>query len=192
MSLPESDHLSVAEIRAAIKAMTGADRRRLEKSAMFHSLPTEHEPADLLQEAMERAWAGKRRCPRTVDVFYFLREAMRSIASAWRETHKGRGECRLASRHASENAPVELDLQTPLSDPEATLASEQAAEQIINRVLCLFEDDPIAQGLIKGIIEELDAQELRVATGLDKTAYDSKRRLIRRRIEKAYSRVRKV
>jgi RNA polymerase sigma-70 factor (ECF subfamily) len=31
------------------------------------------------------------------------------------------------------------------------------------------------------------AEELRAYTGLDKTAYDSKRKLIRRRLNKAYS-----
>ena len=35
-------------------------------------------------------------------------------------------------------------------------------------------------------MEEMTAEEMRELTGLDKTGYDSKRKLIRRRIDKQY------
>jgi RNA polymerase sigma-70 factor (ECF subfamily) len=53
-------------------------------------------------------------------------------------------------------------------------------------MLALFKDDPVARDLLEGIMEDFDADELRELTGLDKTAYASKRRLIRRTIDKHY------
>ncbi len=52
--------------------------------------------------------------------------------------------------------------------------------------MSLFDGDEMAQIIIKGDMEGVDAKELYDLTGLDKTAYASKRRLIRRRIEHAY------
>ena len=48
----------------------------------------------------------------------------------------------------------------------------------------LFEDDIVAQTIVEGILENMRGEELRALAGLDETAYESKRRLIRRRLEK--------
>ena len=53
-------------------------------------------------------------------------------------------------------------------------------------VLALFDDDPQAQDILEGTMEDMTMEELRELTGLSQTAYDSKRRLIRRRIDRAY------
>lgn len=53
-------------------------------------------------------------------------------------------------------------------------------------VLALFDDDPDAQVIVEGDMDDWSAEELRAYTGLSQTAYDSKRRLIRRRLNKAY------
>lgn len=53
-------------------------------------------------------------------------------------------------------------------------------------MLALFDDDSQALDLVEGIMEGFGADELRELTGLDGTAYASKRRLIRRTIDKHY------
>jgi hypothetical protein len=47
-------------------------------------------------------------------------------------------------------------------------------------------DDPIAQIIIEGFVEGIDGEVLRALTELSKIAFASKRRLIRRRIDKAF------
>ena len=53
-------------------------------------------------------------------------------------------------------------------------------------LVSLFEDDEIAQVILEGMMEGIDGEELRELTDLDETAYQSKRRLIRRRIVKRF------
>jgi hypothetical protein len=53
-------------------------------------------------------------------------------------------------------------------------------------ILNVFADDPTAQIIVEGIMEGMDGEELRALTELDDTAFGSKRRLIRRRIDKAF------
>jgi hypothetical protein len=66
------------------------------------------------------------------------------------------------------------------------MMSEEEAARIKAAVLALFADDIVAQTLAEGVMEELDAVELRALTGLDLTGFASKRRLVRRRIDKAF------
>ena len=53
-------------------------------------------------------------------------------------------------------------------------------------LLSLFEDDEIAQVILEGMMEGIEGEELQELTDLDNTAYQSKRRLIRRRINRKY------
>lgn len=63
---------------------------------------------------------------------------------------------------------------------------EQSEAAIRGAVLALFDDDQQARDIVEGTMVDLSADELRELTGLDKTAYASKRKLMRRRIDKAY------
>jgi RNA polymerase sigma-70 factor (ECF subfamily) len=69
---------------------------------------------------------------------------------------------------------------------EQQLIQDEDAALIRRDVLALFDDDLQARDMVEGIMEGMTVDELRELTGLDKTAYNSKRRLIRRRIDKAY------
>ena len=59
-----------------------------------------------------------------------------------------------------------------------------AAEDRKQRIVALFGDDPVAQVIVEGIMEGTRGEDLRALTDLDPTAYQSKRRLILRRIAK--------
>jgi len=172
------------EIASAIRALTPADLVRLRKVAQHYAAGRRIEVNDLLQEAFVRA-IDSRACPTHVSVVKFLAEAMRSIAHG--EAEKVENRLILVSvAQTGQHQMDALDYPDAAQNAEAGLVSEQDAAAIRRALLALFDDDPVARDIVEGSMEEMTAEELRELTGLDKTAYDSKRKLIRRRIDKAY------
>lgn len=173
------------EIETMLRSLTPADWIRLKCVSHRYARP-EIEANDLLQEALTRALDG-RKCPTHVDIVRFLSEAMRSIAN-------GEGE---KIEHRLVLVPIEQDSDKKInsepfnySDPsqtaDAAMISEEDEAKIRHDILALFDDDPVAQDVLEGIMEDLSAIEIRQLTDLNKTDYDSKRKLIRRRIDKKY------
>lgn len=172
------------EIASAIHLLTAADWARLKLVARKYANGRPIEPDDLLQEAMQRAIDG-RVCPTHVDVVKFLAEAMRSIAHG--ETEKAEHKLVLVPVAKTGDHPAEvLAVADPAQSVEERMMSEQNAAVFRRDVLALFDDDPQARDIVEGTMEDMTPEELRELTGLSQTAYDSKRRLIRRRIDKAY------
>jgi len=172
------------EIASAIRLLTAADWARLKLVARKYANGRPIEPDDLLQEAMQRAMDG-RVCPAHVDVVKFLAEAMRSIAHG--ETEKVEQKLVLVPVSKTGDYPAEaLAVADPEQSVEERMMSEQNATAFRRDVLALFDDDPQARDIVEGSMEDMTAEELRELTGLSQTAYDSKRRLIRRRIDKAF------
>lgn len=172
------------EIASAICALTPADWARLKKVAQRYAFGRPIGAEDLLQEALARA-NEDRICPRHVDVVKFLAEAMRSIA--FDESEKVEHRLRLVSVAKTGDHQAEaFNYPDGAPSAEAKMISEQQVAEMRQALLSLFDDDPLAQDIVDGSISEMTAEEIQEITGLDKTAYNSKRRLIRRRIEKAY------
>lgn len=184
---PVLEHLSVDEVRVALDALSDADWIRLGKIAATFGWNRRRDPDDLLQTALERTLDGSRRCPRRVDVIRFLAEAMRSIASDDAKAIKRKPELQLVARHADDaDRPVEYDYPDPSPTAETALAEAQDADRLLSAVLAVFDDDLAAQTIVEGDAEGMDADDLRELTGLNEREYASKRRLIRRRIDKAF------
>jgi hypothetical protein len=81
--------------------------------------------------------------------------------------------------------PQAEDPEDPTPNVEERLAADE--DSIVDRkqrIVALFGDDPVAQVIVEGIMEGTRGEDLRALTDLDPTAYQSKRRLIRRRIAK--------
>lgn len=175
------------EIAAAIRSLTAADLVRLRSVARKYAFRRPIEPDDLLQEAYVRA-LDSRACPAHVDVIRFLAEAMRSIAHG--EAEKVEHKVALVPIAKTAGPAEEADsIRDETDDAETQMIAAQQAEMCITvhaAVIALFNDDPIAQLVLEGMMEEMTAEEMRELTGLDRTAYDSKRKLIRRRIDKQY------
>ena len=175
------------EISAAIRSLTLADLTRLKIVARKYAFARPIEPDDLLQEAYVRA-LDSRACPVHIDVVKFLAEAMRSIAHG--EAEKvGHKVTLVPISNTGGSEGKACSLPDEADDAEARAIAAQQAERCIAvyaAIVALFDDDPIAQLLLEGMMEEITAEEMRELTGLDKTAYDSKRKLIRRRIDKQY------
>jgi hypothetical protein len=160
---PSTAILSQAEAVKTLKALTDGDKTALMKIARAYATKTSYGYEDLFQEAICRVLGGTRAWPRGVPVLSFLAGVMRSIAWEWKsEPH---GEAR--------------DAADPRSGEGRAIASIDVV-----KIIALFDDDPMAQKIVIGMMEGARGQELQELSGLSKTDYESKRTKIRRRIEK--------
>lgn len=170
-----------AEIADAIQTLSDADWIRLRKVANAYSRGRAIEAEDLLQEAMRRALDGGRNCPEDVGVVKFLAEVMRSIAHAAKETAANQPQLVPVANHSIDETAVDPPGPTP--GVEDNLQGNQEAAAI----LALFDDDETAQIMLEGMMEGMQGEDLKELTDLDQTAYQSKRKLIRRRIDKKFA-----
>lgn len=176
--------LSREDLVEAIRKLTAADWIRLNKVAALYSAGRPIAPKDLLQEAFARAMDG-RQCPIDVTVVKFLAEAMRSIAHG----EGDKVEHRLVLVSASEtdgNGQEAFAFPDASPNAEQCMVSDETVAEIRGAILALFADDEHAQFIAEGLMDGIDGEDLRALCGLEATAYNSKRRLVRRRIEKAY------
>jgi DNA-directed RNA polymerase specialized sigma24 family protein len=156
---PAAATLSRAEVAAAVRSLTAGDKTALIKVARLYAKKTPYDHDDLLQEALCRVLAGTRAWPRGVQALPFLWGVVRSIAWEWK-------------KEIPDKAPDAADVEAEERRANAT------------KVIALFDDDPVAQAIVRGMMEGARGQELQDLSGLDKTDYESKRTKIRRRVEK--------
>jgi hypothetical protein len=173
------------EIADAIRALTHAQSARLRLVSEKYAWRCPFGPDDLLQKAFLRALEGGRKCPAHVDVVRFLAEAMRSIADG--EAEKIENQVTLTPiAQLGDEQDGTVDLEEPRLNAEDAAMCNQNVAAFRQAMLAPFNDDPQARDLVDGIMEGFTADELRELTGLDETSYASKRRLIRRTIDKHY------
>jgi hypothetical protein len=139
------------ELVNAIRGLSDADWGRLRKTAATYALGRPIEAADLLQEAFRRALDGGRNCPAHVTVVKFLAEAMRSIAHGEKEKGDKKPVLVAIANHGDDEAT--MDPPDPGLDPEQIAISSEATAAIRTAMLALFEDDPIAQIIVEGLME---------------------------------------
>ncbi len=172
-----------AEIDCAVRELTAAQWTRLRQIAGLYAVGRPIEAEDLLQEAFRRALDGERKCPVTVDVVRFIAEAMRSIADGeLKRVLRRPRSVPLPDYDDPEAQGAEPSDPAPLADQ--SLEAAEQARQTQGKIAALFGDDPEAQVIVEGIMEGHKGEELRALTDLDETKYQSKRRLILRRIGK--------
>jgi RNA polymerase sigma-70 factor (ECF subfamily) len=82
--------------------------------------------------------------------------------------------------------PERIDPAPNAEERLAAADEDGARERKRQEVIGLFADDLAAQVIVEGIMEGTRGEDLRALTDLDPTGYESKRRLIRRRIEKRF------
>ena len=157
--------MSQSEIAALVGALTHGQKTALVKVARLYARKTAYEYEDLLQEAFSRVLAGDRSWRRDLPAVIFFSGVMRSIAWEWRRNDGS------------------LVNEFELSD-EGAEARGVIARLDVQRVLSLFDDDPVAKKLVAQMMVGRKADELQAAFGLTSTGYESKRRKICRRIEK--------
>lgn len=175
------------EVAAAIRAFTPADWARLKRVAAKYAFARPISPEDLIQEAFMRA-LDTRVCPSDIDVVKFLAEIIRSVADG--EAEKVEHKSRLVPIANTGGADdLAYDIADEAANAEARLIEAEHAERCVAAhagLVALFDDDPTAQLILEGMMDDMAGEELRELTGLDKVAYDSKRKAIRRKIAKHY------
>jgi hypothetical protein len=154
---------SQAEVIKELKALTDGEKTALMKIASAYATKTSYGHEDLFQEAICRVLGGARAWPRNVTALSFLVGVIRSIAWEWRSEPRG----------------DPTDVADPCSGEGRAIASLD-----VIKVIALFDDDPLAQKIVIGMMQGARGQELQDLSGLSKTEYESKRTKIRRRIEK--------
>ena len=175
--------LSRQELKKAIGAFSDADWMRLRSAAQLYAVyPVE--PEDMVQEALCRAIAGTRNCPKGVSVVRFLAEAIRSIAhDELQKVEHQRDEVSVHDK-TIENPDAITPLEPGPTAEERMISNEQS-RGTENQLLELFEGDEKAQLIVMGMLDETEGAELKEFTGLDQTGFNSKRRYVRRKINKA-------
>ncbi|WP_129590244.1 sigma-70 family RNA polymerase sigma factor [Roseovarius nitratireducens] len=175
--------LTREELEEAIGELSTADWMRLRSAAQLYAVyPVE--PDELVQEALCRAIAGSRKCPREVSVVRFVAEAIRSIAHD--ELQKVEHQRDEVSVHddAIED-PDSITPREPGPTAEERMISNEQARGMENRLLELFDGDDEAQLIVLGMLTGTEGAELKEVTGLDQTGFNSKRRYVRRKINNA-------
>lgn len=184
-SEPEPAGLTRDEFDEAVGSLSEVGWRRLRRSAVYFAQGRPAEADDLLQEAFLRTMDGDRQCPRGIDVVRFLAGVMRSLASDRTKMVKRHPELRAASLFGDDGQQV-IDLVDEQLTPEGRAIDAQECDRIRTVIRGLFSDNPVYEVIVEGIMEGLEGQDLRALTDLDATGFDSARRLIRRRIDKAF------
>ncbi len=178
--LEPSTVLTRDDIEESIAAFTDADWLRLRFAAQCYAIyPVE--PDELVQEALCRAIAGSRKCPRKVGVVRFVAEAIRSIAHD--ELQKVENQRDELSIH--DETIENVDAITPRerdSTAEARMITNEQYQETENRLLELFDGDDESQLIVLGMLSGTEGAELQQITGLDQTGFSSKRRYVRRKI----------
>lgn len=171
------------EISDALENLDAFGWARLRKIAAVLAAGGRGKEDELLQETILRVLDGGRPWPQEVPLMPFLAGVMKSVAHGERAKVTRSPARRAASLYDGSGALV-IDMADVGPNPEEALAEEQAAGRLRQRVSAAFEDDFDAQMLVEGMLDGLEGEPLRALTGLDTTAYASKRRLVRRRLSK--------
>jgi DNA-directed RNA polymerase specialized sigma24 family protein len=168
--------LSEAEVRSEINSLTAGEQTKLIKFARYYAWNSFEEPDDLVQEAIYRVLAGMRKWPRDLEKLRFLAGVIKSIAGDRKRALK---------RTVPLNEEREVgEARRGLMDYEGTEARGIRAKLDVDRIMTHFDDDPIAQKMLMGMADGTRGEDLEQASGLSPTEYESKRKKIRRRIEK--------
>jgi len=174
------------EIADAICRLTDAQWARLRLVSRKYAWRNPFDADDLLQESFQRALAGSRQCPGDVDVVKFLCDAMKSISHVESEKPENRAKnLPLIGPGPKADGAIDLEDQNAVN-VEKTLIGLEQNEEIRQAASALFPEDQEARDLIDAIAAGFEGEELRELTNLDEKTYASKRRLIRRTIDKHY------
>jgi hypothetical protein len=177
--------LSVAEVIGRIRDLSDPDALRFKKASHYLSYGGARPPAELRNEAIRRAAAGTRKCPRNIPMVVFLFGVMRSIASADRKA-LNRAPVLAVVPNRGSVVTGQLEGVDPRLSPEDRMIQDEELAEMRAKVLGLFKDDVVAQTLADGIMEEMEGKELRELVGLNEKDFATRRRLVRRRIDKAF------
>jgi len=140
------------------------------------------DPDDLLDRTFEAVLQGQRRCPRGGDFMKSLIFIMRSIGSNDYNLRKRQSRSSKAPLMGGDGGQDVAD-ESPTAEEALVLSQDASAKaQAIRTIL---RNDAGMLAIVEHALDGLRGEELRKATGLNRREFDTKRRLIRRRFERA-------
>lgn len=185
------EYRSRGEFAQALKGLGELDRARLKRASVSMAGISQTEWDDILQEAYERVWAGRRPWPTTVKLLPFLSGVMRSITDQWRTKRQLRLTAASQAVVINQNGTVRLHLTPAGNTPEdaiieieEALAERARFAEMRQELIGLFTADDVALLILEGMLKGLEGEYLRELTTLDKTAFATKQKKILRRIRK--------
>ncbi|MES9902814.1 MAG: hypothetical protein ABW168_09035 [Sedimenticola sp.] len=173
------DYATIDEAVAALEQLTAEDMIRLEKVARYRVSGLPHvEWRDLFQTSVERVIAGTRQWPRGVGFVVFLSGVMKSVTNEhWK--HLGRAK----------KAGVIMEFSPRVSEATGRVASdnpgqdsELAAQQELERVESLFENDEHALAIIMSKAEGYSPAEAQEMFGMTAKEYSTAMKRVRRKL----------
>lgn len=178
------DVLTLDELHAAIGGLSDLDYVALEKASVYWSAGRAISADDLLLKAMTNSLSGARKCPRDLPVKKFLIGAMRSLASS---SYKGSKRDPLIIGRAVEDEEEEVSLTHGTADSsEDILIAEERQAAMRTALVNLFKDDPEADLVLTGLLQDMSREEIQKDCNLTDTEYETIRRRMRRTINKHY------
>lgn len=171
------------EISVKLNSLSTADLVRIRKIAALYGKGC-IEPDELISKAFIAILSGARNWPTEVNVITFLANTMRSLASSnFKSLDRSPEFLEVIQNNEEGDRLPSNDYPSPLPSAEESLIISEESDF----VLSLFADDEIALLIVEGLMEGMSSSELRELACLDQTAYESKRKFIRRRLDKAKS-----
>ena len=169
-----------------LRGLTNAELRRLERIARIRTIGLhEIEWQDLLHEAIVRMLDGTRQWPKDVDLVFFLRQTMRSIASDyWRRRKVNPVVSESQLRDPSEE--VEGTLLEVAVDPTADPERDAEVAETITQIKQAFEGDLEALHVLSGMAIGKSPREIQDEGHMDARRYATTQKRIRRRLAKVF------
>ena len=193
--LPDSADATAEEVCEAIESLSEAELGRIHRAAQYALFGTEYtDPLELLGEAVQRTLEGVgvkggRHWPRDVHFVAYIIRTMQSIADGSSNSVVQIRTARLEAM-AGDEGSAELALaqagfsfadvvQQALDIEETTERLSRAAADAA-LIEAHFANDEEIQYLIMGDKDDLKPAEIRAASGMNQTQYDTARRRFRR------------
>ena len=176
---PDREVQTPEAFAAAYSEMSDADIVRLRRIATAIARRNALEADDVLQSAAVAVLSGKRHWPTGVALVAFMRGVMRSVADNEKRKVRPLGQrpIPLFDAHAGI-----ADIADDQPGAERAVIASKLAAKVTEALFSRFEGDEAASLIFMGMLEGLEGEALREATGLEKTAYETKRRWVRRQI----------
>ena len=192
---PDSGDATAEEFCEAIESLSEAELGRIHRAAQYALFGTEYtDPLELLGEAVQRTLEGVgvkggRHWPRDVHFVAYIIRTMQSIADGSSNSVVQIRTARLEAM-AGDEGSAELALaqsgfsfadvvQQALEIEETTERQSRAAADAA-LIEAHFANDEEIQYLIMGDKDDLKPAEIRAASGMNQTQYDTARRRFRR------------
>lgn len=178
----DADHLSVDEVREAIRQLGTGDAAKIRQVARWFERRCGMPADDLMQEAFVRMMGGRRRVPRGPDFVAVVLQVIRSIASG--ETDAiAKGQREVRSIPNGMDGPEMVD-SSP--SPACMVLSAHDGGQILTTIDHLVEDDEELQLLVEGLCDGMKGEELVLLLEVDSKGLATIRKRLKRKLLSAF------